>query len=84
MNDVNTNRTFFHRTENYQSTEFIANIRSGYRRENDRTESFSPPNSSDSEESDSISESDSDSESYSDSYSDSNSDSFTESYSSSD
>ena len=84
MNDVNTNRTFFHRTKNDQSTEFIANIRSGYRRENDRTESFSPPNSSDSEESDSISESDSDSESYSDSYSDSNSDSFTESYSSSD
>ena len=73
------------RTLQTQSTELIANVRSGYRRENDRTESSSSSSSSDSEVSDSITESDSDSiEYYSDSYSDSNSDSFSESHSSSD
>lgn len=80
---VNSGGTFIHRTENRtnQSTELIANVSSGYRRENDRTESFSSYSSSDSEES--LSDSDS-IDYYSDSYSESNSDSFTESSSSSD
>ena len=84
---IDSGGTFFHQEENKddQSTELIANVSSGYRRENVREESFSSSGSSGSEESDSISESDSDSiEYYSDSYSDSNSDSFEESYSSSD